>query len=73
MTERRFTAAKPRRPRNACLVCGRSDWVDAVDNHGKPYKGCAHCRILSKREIDDALRVDNRLATLATEGGGDGR
>jgi hypothetical protein len=26
-----------------CWNCGKSDWVDAVDNTGASYKGCAHC------------------------------
>jgi hypothetical protein len=28
-----------------CWNCGKSDWVDAVDNTGATYKGCAHCVI----------------------------
>lgn len=32
-------------PAPRCTSCGRRDWIDAVDNYGQPYKGCANCRI----------------------------
>lgn len=28
-----------------CLNCGKSDWVDAIDNNGAHYEGCSHCVI----------------------------
>lgn len=28
-----------------CWNCGGNEWVDAVDNDGDTYKGCARCVI----------------------------
>lgn len=28
-----------------CASCGGVRFVDAVDNHGKVYRGCANCRV----------------------------
>lgn len=33
------------RRRGTCYFCGRSDFVDAIDNQGDAYRGCAHCTI----------------------------
>lgn len=37
--------ARRKRP-DRCASCGGSDLVDAIDNHGRPYRGCARCRVL---------------------------
>jgi len=29
-----------------CRLCGRSEFVVAVDNHGSPYMGCKHCVVM---------------------------
>lgn len=29
-----------------CINCGTSALIDAVDNFGQPYKGCANCIVL---------------------------
>lgn len=44
-----------RRKRKGCLICGGTETVQAVDNFGKPYVGCAKCRILSLPEIQALL------------------
>lgn len=31
---------------NQCFNCGKSDWVDAIDNTGSRYKGCNNCIIV---------------------------
>lgn len=45
---------------NVCGSCGRSDLVDAIDNYGMAYKGCAHCRI--------SLSLPDPIATARAEG-----
>lgn len=44
-----FALEKIRRRRRElaerCACCGGSEFVDAVDNHGLPYRGCARCII----------------------------
>jgi hypothetical protein len=30
---------------DCCSACGGTELVDAVDNHGQPYRGCARCVI----------------------------
>lgn len=34
-----------------CGICGGFETVEATDNYGKRYVGCAKCRILSAAEI----------------------
>jgi len=38
--------------RDRCGCCGGTRLVDAVDNFGRQYRGCASCRILSLAEIE---------------------
>lgn len=40
-----------RRAKGQCTNCGRSDWVDCVDNDGRSYKGCKHCVIVLPPEL----------------------
>ena len=48
---------RPWMMRGRCASCGGIETVDATDNHGKPYKGCANCRIMSLVEINAILRA----------------
>jgi hypothetical protein len=38
-----------------CAVCGGRVFVDAIDNHGQPYRGCARCRIVPLVRIVEQL------------------
>ena len=40
-----------RRRKDACIGCGGTRTVDAVDNFGNAYKGCPNCRLKSAKEI----------------------
>lgn len=45
--ERARRAEQRRRSRlGLCWNCGGSEFVDAVDNHGCHYEGCARCIIV---------------------------
>lgn len=51
--------------RNACLGCGRTDTVDAIDNHGKPYQGCARCVVAAAPGIPEMMAVHNVMTISA--------
>jgi hypothetical protein len=57
----RVAVAVRRRPK-ACGICGGTATIDAVDNFGRPYKGCANCRILSLDEIERIERTEGQSA-----------
>jgi hypothetical protein len=38
-----------------CWCCGGSEFVDAVDNRGEAYKGCARCVIVLPPELRKAV------------------
>ena len=56
------------RARERCSSCGRSDFVDAVDNLGQSYRGCAHCRIIMFEEILRRSSLGQGLARIRDEG-----
>lgn len=31
--------------RERCTSCGGSTFINAIDNHGQSYRGCAMCRV----------------------------
>ena len=31
--------------RERCTSCGGHEFIDSIDNHGKPYRGCTWCRV----------------------------
>ena len=53
-----------------CRSCGGRDFTDAIDNHGKVYRGCARCRIVP---IDPQRIEDQRAAEPAAVSGEMGR
>lgn len=53
--------------RGRCTSCGGTETVDAIDNHGKPYKGCANCRIMSLDEINAILRAGGEDEIVTTD------
>lgn len=40
-----------RKRKDACGICGGTEFITAVDNHGKTYEGCARCRVAPKPEV----------------------
>lgn len=46
-----------RRNSKACINCERTDFIDAVDNFSRPYRGCKWCRVVSLDEIANRLRA----------------
>ncbi len=43
--------------REHCTTCDGTNFVDAIDNDGQPYRGCKRCRIAHPEDV---------LATIAT-------
>lgn len=43
---RRRERARRSRWDGCCRACGGADMVDAVDNDGRPYRGCARCTLV---------------------------
>lgn len=42
----RLRPYKPDKKREQCGICGRTAMIDAVDNYGNSYRGCARCRVV---------------------------
>ena len=42
-----------------CHSCGGFEFVDAIDNHGKPYRGCARCVIVWPAHLADISPVQS--------------
>lgn len=57
--------AMKKRPRG-CAGCGSTELIDAVDNDGKPYKGCPKCRFKTQAEIDAMLAPSRFRVDLAS-------
>jgi len=51
-----------------CVSCGGPCDVDAVDNHGEPYKGCRRCRLLTWDEIAAIEAAAKRCKEGPTDG-----
>lgn len=51
---------KRKRP-DRCAACGSTELVDAIDNHGQPYKGCTHCVIV----LPDDMAAPRRAKSAA--------
>lgn len=43
-----------------CTSCGGTEFVDAIDNLGQPYRGCKQCRIVLPK---DALKIHGSTIT----------
>lgn len=37
--------SKRRQKREQCAICNGREFVDAIDNYGQRYRGCARCVI----------------------------
>lgn len=48
-----------------CGVCGGYALVDAIDNHGQPYRGCARCRLMTLEEINAIINRTGGIVTKA--------
>lgn len=35
-----------------CTTCGGTEFVDAIDNEGHPYRGCKRCRIVDPEAVN---------------------
>jgi hypothetical protein len=43
-----------------CASCGGTSFVDAIDDQGQSYRGCAHCRVTPVRNLVVAVLPCNR-------------
>lgn len=43
--------------RERCTICGGTEFVDAIDNLGKRYRGCARCVVKDLRDRAKTLRA----------------
>lgn len=48
------------RKRDGCRACGSTETIDAVDNSGQPYKGCARCTVKSSAAGADEEHMARR-------------
>ena len=61
-----MTAKQKKKRPDRCPSCGGTEFVEAVDNHGQPYIGCANCTIVLPPEL---LPTSRRRAALAIPNG----
>lgn len=55
----------PRPHGDSCNSCGGTEFVQAVDNHGKPYLGCARCIVsLPDGKLAEAVRLVRLTAAV---------
>jgi hypothetical protein len=43
--------------RGRCPICAGHEFVDAIDNEGESYIGCAHCLIVDSSQEPDTLEA----------------
>ena len=60
---RRNVHGEPPTPTERCTSCNGTEFVDAIDNEGKSYRGCKRCR------IGDPQDVLKKMAKIATTHG----